>query len=157
MADPGFLEGILIYRCTRTFRSYAHFRAKSRPFQSFLKRTSSLTSPINLFLNEFLLKYSKMSDSSSFLSYIARKGGIPFGLTSVYFLVLGAGVLVHPWIPLWICHCVIWRVFCINFATFQSLNLGCLPTPLTLVASILLVVHALNFMDESFAQVNHRN
>ena len=55
--------------------------------------------------------------SSSFLSSVARKG-VPFSLTSVYFLsarcspkvvssLAQRGVPVHPWIPLWIHHCCI--------------------------------------------------
>ena len=35
------------------FRSHAHFGAKPRPFQSFLRQTTSPTSPIDRFSNEF--------------------------------------------------------------------------------------------------------
>ena len=67
-------RGVLIYCCaqsTRIFRSHAHFR-------SFLRHTTSSISPIDLFSNEFLLKHSKVSHSSSFLSSVARRGGVPF-------------------------------------------------------------------------------
>ena len=55
---------------------------------------------IDLFSNEFLLKHSRVSHSSSFLSSVARKG-VSIYLPSAYFLVLGVakrGVSVHPWI-----------------------------------------------------------
>ena len=96
-------RGVLIYCCARIFRSHAHF-------QSFLRQSTSSFSPIDLFSNEFLLKHSKVSHSSSFLSSVARKGGSIY-LSSVYFLVLVLGVAkrgvpVHPWIPLWIRHCI---------------------------------------------------
>ena len=93
----------------RIFRSHAHFWTNHAHFRSFLRQSTSSTSPIDLFSNEFLLKHSKVSHSSSFLSSVARKGGSIY-LSSVYFLVLGVakrGVPVHPWIPLWIRHCSI--------------------------------------------------
>ena len=46
-----------------------------------------------------------MSHSSSFL--VLRE--VPFSISSVLFMVLGAaqrGAPVHPWIPLWIHHCL---------------------------------------------------
>ena len=91
----------------RIFRSHAHFWTNHAHFRSFLRQSTSSTSPIDLFSNEFLLKHSKVSYSRSFLSSVARKGGSIY-LSSVYFLVLGVakrGVPVHPWIPLWIRHC----------------------------------------------------
>ena len=85
VADPGFLELICCAR-ERIFRSHAHFRAKTRPLS---RQTTSSTSPIDLFSNEFQLKHSMVSHSSSFLSSVARRGGGSIYLTSVYFLVLG--------------------------------------------------------------------
>ena len=96
----------------RIFRSHAHFWTTHAHFRSFLRQSTSSTSPIDLFSNEFLLKHSKVSHSSSFLSSVARKGGSIY-LSSVYFLVLGVakrGVPVHPWIPLWIRHCSVCRM-----------------------------------------------
>ena len=74
VADPGLLEGggsdiLLRAKRVRIFRSHAHF-------QLFLRQTTSSTSPIDLFSNGFLLKHSKVSHSSSFLSSIARKAFI---------------------------------------------------------------------------------
>ena len=114
------------------FRSHAYFRGKPRPFRSFLRPT---TSSMDLFSNRFLLKYSKVSHSNSFLSSVARKGrGVPFSLTSVYFLVLGAaqrGVPVHPWIPLWIRHCPgVWHVrLAKNFVVLSKLYCWALQNP----------------------------
>ena len=91
-----------------SFTSHAHFWTNPAHFRSFLRRTTSSTSPIDLFSNKFLLKHSKVSHSSNFLSSVARKGGSIY-LTSVYFLVLGVakrGVPVQSWIPLWIHHCI---------------------------------------------------
>ena len=103
-------RGVLICCCARSareiFRGHAHFRAKPRPISIVLRQIISSSSPIDLFSKEFLLKHSKVSHSSSFLSSVARKRGSIY-LTSVYFLVLGVaqrGVPVHPWIPLWIRH-----------------------------------------------------
>ena len=108
VADLGFLEGGFWYAVTREARAKLleatpTFGQNHAQFRSFLRQTTSSSSPIDLFSNEFLLKHSKVSHSSSFLSSVARKGG------SIYLtLVLGVakrGVPVHPWIPLWIRHC----------------------------------------------------
>ena len=103
-------RGVLIYCCARSAREFLEatptFGQNHAHFQSFLRQSTSSFSPIDLFSNEFLLKHSKVSHNSSFLSSVARKGGSIF-LSSVYFLVLGVakrGVPVHPWIPLWIRH-----------------------------------------------------
>ena len=91
VADPGVLEGRFWYTVARSehefFKVMSAFGGKTRPLRSFLKQTTSPTSPIDLFSNEFLLKYSKVSHSSSFLSSVAGKGGgVPFSLISVYLL-----------------------------------------------------------------------
>ena len=72
MADPGFLEGgVLIYCWARSARE---FLEATPTFDRFLRQSISSTSPIDLFSNEFLLKHSKVSHSSSFFSSVARKG-----------------------------------------------------------------------------------
>ena len=54
VADLGFLDGgVLLYSCMRNSRSHAHFRLKPRPFSIVLRATTSPTSPIDRFLNEF--------------------------------------------------------------------------------------------------------
>ena len=112
----------MLLRAREIFRGHAHFRAKPRPISIVLRQIISSSSPIDLFSKEFLLKHSKVSHSSSFLSSVARKRGSIY-LTSVYFLVLGVaqrGVPVHPWIPLWIRH---WDVelfcFCYRISEWQ--------------------------------------
>ena len=104
-------RGVPIYHCARSAREFLEatptFGQNHAHFRSFWRQSTSSFSPIDLFSNEFLLKHSKVSHSSSFLSSVARKGGSIY-LSSVYFLVLGVakrGVPVHPWIPLWIRHC----------------------------------------------------
>ena len=60
VADPGFLEGgysaVLRAKRARNFKNHAHFGAKPCAFQSFLRQTTSPTSPIDLFSNEFSSK-----------------------------------------------------------------------------------------------------
>ena len=97
----GGSDVVLRAKRARIFRSHAHFRENHAHFRSFLRQTTSSTSPVDLFSNEFLLKHSKVSHSSSFLSSVARKGGSIY-LTSVYFLVLGVakgGFLCTPGSP----------------------------------------------------------
>ena len=54
-------ERVLIYYCVRIFRSHTHF-VKTTPISIILE------------MNEFLLKQSKVSHSSSFL-FCSQKGG----------------------------------------------------------------------------------
>ena len=49
-------RGVVVHVCAQNFRSHAHFRAKPRPFRSFLRLTTSPTCPIDLFSNEFSSK-----------------------------------------------------------------------------------------------------
>ena len=101
--QKGGSDLLLRVKRVQIFRSHAYFRGKPRPCRSFLRPTTSSSSPMDLFSDKFLLKHSKVSHSNSFLSSVARKGGDPFSLTSVYFLVLGAaakgGFLCTPGYP----------------------------------------------------------
>ena len=114
VADPGFLEGWFWHMVACKFleamptfgKNHAHF------IRSWDKLPALSVQSIC-----FERISSKVSHSSSFLSSVARKG-VPFSLTSVYFLsarcspkvvssLAQRGVPVHPWIPLWIRHCCI--------------------------------------------------
>ena len=67
-----FLKGgsviVLRLKCVRKFTSHTHFFIKTKAFSIVLERLLAL--PVNL----FLIKNSKVSYSSSFLSSLAREG-----------------------------------------------------------------------------------
>jgi hypothetical protein len=64
----------------RKFEATPTIGAEPRPFQSFLKESTSPTSPIDLFSNKLSSKHAKVSHSSIFFSSVAREG-FPFSLS----------------------------------------------------------------------------
>ena len=107
MADPEFLKGVVVHSCVRSVRKILEatptLGRNHAHFDRFLRLLAVPVQSINFRIN-FLLKHSKVSHSSSFLSSIARKGGGGFLLVyHQYFLVLDAaqrGVHLHPPYPL---------------------------------------------------------
>ena len=99
-ADPGFLEGVLIYSYALSMHKILMprpLRAKPRPFQLFSRLTTNPTSSINVFKRIFFCILRRA------IAAVSRKAGSIYPIISILLSARcspkGGGVPVHPWIP----------------------------------------------------------
>ena len=106
--------GVLVHSCAQSGREILEATStlgqNHAHFDHFWDNLPALPVQLICFWTNFLLKHSKVSHNSSFLSIIARKGGgVPFSLSSALLSVRcspkGGGSFASP-LPPWIRHWV---------------------------------------------------